>query len=301
MMGSVLWLSLGLMIASSILPRKFGVRKLIGGVGWGMFSIHWGYQPLHYIKIQDYANVFLTIAFALFCLFIAFIMFREYRGNSTKPGKEKSLPSELSNPGTKSSMDTKSSEDMKASMDITSRLTSATALGALVYFPFANFSYMNTWIISNVTSEVVWILQYFGVPAYAKAWNMITFNGYTVEIILACTAIESIALFMGLIGSSVKAPPKRLIAAFIVSVPVIYILNLIRDAFVVIAYGGQWFGANSFVIAHNYIAKAGSGIALFLISYAVLRILPELFDLIDGLWILLSEELRNLLNRSVGD
>ena len=30
-----------------------------------------------------------------------------------------------------------------------------------------------------------------------KAWNMITLNGYTVEIILACTAIESIALLWG--------------------------------------------------------------------------------------------------------
>lgn len=41
----------------------------------------------------------------------------------------------------------------------------------------------------------------------------------------------------------------------------------------VVAYGEQWFGADSFIIAHNYIAKAGSGIALFVISYAVLRIL----------------------------
>lgn len=287
MIESVLWLSLGIMIASSVLPRTFGMRKLIGGIGWGMFSIHWAYQPFHYIEIQDYANVLLTIAFALFCLFIAFIMLGEYKKSLTKIGTEKILHSELSNQDTKS-------------MDITSMLTSATALAALVYFPFANFSYMNTWIIGNVTSQVIWILQYFGVPAYSKAWNMITLNGHTVEIILACTAIESISLFMGLIGS-VKAPPGRLATAFLVSVPVIYILNLIRDVFVVMAYGGQWFGANSFVIAHNYIAKAGSGIALFVISYTVLRILPELFDLIDGLWILLSEELRNLLNRFAGD
>jgi archaeosortase A len=105
---------------------------------------------------------------------------------------------------------------------------------------------------------------------------------------------------MGLIGS-VRAPLRRLATAFIVSVPVIYVLNLIRDIFVVVAYGDQWFGADSFIIAHNYIAKAGSGIALFAISYAVLRILPELLGMIDGLWVILSEELRSILHLSGGD
>ena len=62
---------------------------------------------------------------------------------------------------------------------------------------------------------------------------MITLNGHTVKIILACTAIESIALFMGLIGA-VRAPYNRLTRAFIVSVPVIYVLNLIRNFFVIL-------------------------------------------------------------------
>ena len=63
----------------------------------------------------------------------------------------------------------------------------------------------------------------------------------------------------------------------------------------VVAYGEQWFGANSFIIAHNYIGKVGSVIALFVISYIVLRILPELLEMIDGLWVILSEELRSLV------
>lgn len=289
MIESVLWLAVGLMIASSVIPRTSRVRKLVGGIGWGVFSIHWGYQPLHYIEIQDYANVVLTFLFALFCLLVAYTMLREYReGPLLVKQNREVVHSEVSAPGEGDSL------------DITSMLTSASALGALVYFPFANFSALNTWIIGNVTSQVLWVLQYFEIPASLKAWNMITLNGYTVEIILACTAIESIALFMGLIGA-VKAPLNRLVMAFIVSVPVIYVLNLIRDIFVVIAYGEQWFGADSFMIAHNYIAKAGSGIALFAISYAVLKILPELLGMIDGLWVILSEELKYLLHRFAGD
>lgn len=289
MIESVLWLAVGLMVASSAIPRTSRVRKLVGGIGWGVFSIHWSYQPLHYLKIMDYANVLLTIVVTLFCLLVAYIMFLEYRKGPLKIINNKEvLHSKFSD------------QDGSDSLDITSMLTSASALGALVYFPFANFASLNAWIIGGVTSQVTWVLQYLKIPAYMKDWNMISLNGYTVEIILACTAIESIALFMGLIGA-VRAPLNRLAMAFIVSVPVIYILNLIRDIFVVVAYGEQWFGTDSFIIAHNYIAKAGSGIALFLISYTVLRILPELFGMIDGLWVILSNELKSLLCRSEGD
>jgi archaeosortase A (PGF-CTERM-specific) len=277
------------MVASSAIPRTIRVRKLVGGIGWGLFSIHWSYQPIHYLETLDYANVLLTIVVTLLCLLVAYIMFQEYRkGPLHIRNNREVLHSDFSAQGETDSL------------DITSMLTSASALGALVYFPFANFSPLNTWIIGGVTSQVLWVLQYFDIPAYMKAWNMITLNGYTVEIILACTAIESIALFMGLIGA-VRATLNRMAMAFLVSVPVIYILNLIRDIFVVVAYGEQWFGADSFIIAHNYIAKAGSGIALFVISYAVLRILPELFGMIDGLWVIFSKELKSLLRRSEGD
>ena len=288
MIENVLWLAVGLMVVSSLIPKPFRIRKLIGGIGWSVFSIHWAQQPLHYIEVLDYVNVLLTILVTIFCLLVAYIMFREYREGPLHINNRKVLHSKFSE------------QNGSAYLDITSMLTSASALGALVYFPFANFSSLNTWIIGEVTSQVLWVLQYFNIPAYLKAWNMITLNGYTVEIILACTAIESIALFMGLIGA-VRAPLSRLAMAFIVSVPVIYVLNLIRDIFVVVAYGEQWFGADSFIIAHNYIAKAGSGIALFAISYLVLRILPELLGMIDGLWVIFSEELRSLLHRAEGD
>ncbi|AKB68198.1 archaeosortase A [Methanosarcina mazei] len=289
MIESILWLAVGLMVLSSITPRTFRARKLVGGVGWGVFSVHWSYQPLHYLEIRDYANVFLTIAVTLFCLLVAYIMFREYkRGPLHIKNNREVLHSEFS------------AQRDADDLDITSMFTCASALGALVYFPFANFSSLNTWIIGGVTSQVFWVLQYFEIPAYLKAWNMITLNGHTVKIILACTAIESIALFMGLIGA-VRAPYNRLTRAFIVSVPAIYVLNLIRNFFVVLAYGEQWFGADSFIIAHNYVAKAGSGIALFVISYLVIRILPELLGMIDGLWVILSQELKSILPRSGKD
>ena len=276
MIENVLWIAVVLMVISSIIPKRQTIRVLIGALGWGFFSIHWAYQPLHYLEINDYANVVLTLAVAAFCLMLAYSMIKEY-----KPNAESIL-------------------NNSNSVSVTSMVTGATAIGALFYFPFAEIPTMNTWIITEVTDQVMWMLDLLSRSAVRESWNMISLNGYRVQIILACTAIESIALFTGLI-ISVNAPTKRITSAFLVSVPVIYGLNLIRDVFVIIAYGEQWFGANSFDIAHHMIAKAGSGIALFFIAYAVMKILPELLDLIDGLWKLITEQLHTVVQKVTGN
>jgi len=274
MIENVLWVAVILMVTSSIVPDIRRIRKLIGGIGWGFFCIHWAYQPFHYLMINDYANVGLTVASALFCALVAYTMIKEYSQTTAQVSG--------------------------SSIDVTSMATSATAIGSLFYFPFSQMPSLNVWIISVVTTNVMWVFGLLNIPAQMVSWNMISLHGYDVEIILACTAIESIALFIGLIAS-VKAPTKRLAAAFLVSVPVIYILNIIRDVFVIIAYGEQWFGPNSFDIAHHMIAKLGSGIALFVIAYMVLRILPELLDLIDGLWRLITNQIQNVVQKVAGN
>jgi archaeosortase A (PGF-CTERM-specific) len=88
----------------------------------------------------------------------------------------------------------------------------------------------------------------------------------------------------------VRAPPRRKLAAFLVSVPTIYVLNILRNAFVLTATGNQWFGLpeNSFYVSHNIIAKFGSLGALVLISYLVFKLLPELLDMVVGVYDLLK-------------
>jgi archaeosortase A (PGF-CTERM-specific) len=72
-------------------------------------------------------------------------------------------------------------------------------------------------------------------------------------------------------------------AALAVSIISIYILNLVRNGFVIMAYGWSWFGSESFEVAHNLIAKIGSVAALLLISYMIFLLLPELLSIIDEL------------------
>lgn len=260
MIENVIWLALGLLVIASIVPHGNRLKLTIAGTGWLFFSVHWALQWQHYFELGDYLNVILTILAAIFSVFIGYILVRQ---------------------------DKKRLENTRGINTITSisMASTAAAIGGLSYFIFSEIPAMNEWIISTVTDQTIWVASVFGVMITRLDWNLIAVNGFKVEIILACTAIESIALFIGIIASA-KAPFKRLASAFLVSVPVIYGLNLIRNVFVVDAYGMTWFGDPdiSFYVAHTIIAKIGSLIALFIIAYAVLKILPEIMDMIDGIF-----------------
>lgn len=282
-----LWMALIFFILAAILPSKLkSYRMPIGGIGWIFFAVYWALQPLYYIKEGDFSMVILMLVVALICLIIAHLMFITY--SQYKKGMLQDNPTNR----TKTLMSA----------------TTVTAIGALFYFPFAQIGSLNHSLISTVTSQTFWLSQQVGFPVTRLDWNMIMLEGYRVEIILACTAIESIALFFGLI-LGIKANRKKIFLALMASVPVIYILNIIRNTFVIGAYGYKWFGTGpmvlnilgneyflhqsaSFYIGHHIIAKLGSGIALFFIAYAVLKLLPELLELIDDLWLLIKEDVR---------
>ena len=288
MTSMILWFSLSLLIVASALSKKHMIyRFLIAGAGWIFFALHWAMQSSHFVEIADYVNVVLVLLFSLFCIFIGITMIKLARklhdsgDNIDDTGKEGNEIKEMG--------ETTKVRDMSTLLT----LTRATAISGLFYFPFANIIFLNTGIISMVTDQTVWLSELFGFGVIRVGWDLIELNGLLVRIILACTAIESIALFSGLI-LSVNASGKRMLKAFMVSVPVIYTLNLMRDAFVLIAYGEAWFGENSFFIAHHVLAKAGSGIALLVISYAVIKTLPELLDMIEGIFNLFRKDGRNV-------
>lgn len=287
MINTYLWIALGFFFLAALIPDQWKAYRMpVGSAGWTFFAVYWALQPLYYLQEGDFSMVLLMIFVALICLIIAHLMFATYL--KSKKGLLHDNP-------------TNRSKTLISATNIT-------ALGALFYFPFSQIESLNHFLISLVTSQTFWLSRLAGFPVVRFDWNLIVLNGYQVEIILACTAIESIALFFGLI-LGIKAETKKIFLALMASIPVIYLLNLIRNAFVIGAYGNQWFGSGpmivqlfgneyflhtsaSFFIAHHIIAKSGSGIALFFIAYAVLKLLPELLDLIDNLWLLIKEDVR---------
>ncbi len=267
-MTAILWISLILLALASVLPKINNSRFPLGGIGWIFLSIYWSLQPGAYIELKDYVNAFLVIAAAILSLFIAYIIFQ------ARSKKE-------------------------SGYEVFFSLSRAASVGGLLYFIFAEVELLNTGIISIVTHQAIWVTGKFGIPVAQTAWNGFAVNGLAVEIILACTAIESIALFSGIISSATGAPFARKLRAFMISVPIIYVLNLQRLAFTASAYGFSWFGTpdESFHISEHIITKAGSLLALFLISYMVMKTLPEVSDMIDGVVKTMRIEFRRLTVR----
>ena len=238
----LLWISLFLLLASALAGSS-----RVAALGWALFGFFWLGKIEHYLAIEDYFNVALFLAAGLLSFYMAWIV--KNRGFSSKACYWASY--------------------------------AASACG-IIYFPFAEVQSLQVGLIGFTTQITAQTLQILSVPVIMESWNIMSLNGRSVEIILACTAIESIALFAGVI-LSVQAPLGRKMAALAASTFSIYLLNIVRNGFVLMAYGWSWFGEGSFDIAHNIIAKAGSTIALLAISYLVFMLLPELLSTIDEL------------------
>lgn len=221
-------------------------RKGAAGSGWILFGIYWLTKVESYTVIQDYFNAAVMILASASSLYLAWLILRGEGDHAARWA------------------------------------SSAAAICGLLYFPFAEVPQLSNWLIGSTAYLTFVLLDIAGVSATMYSWNILMLNDRTVEIVLACTAIESIALFAGVI-LSVKAPWFRRSAALILSTSFIYILNLARNAFVLLAYGEHWFGDVSFYMAHNVIAKVGSTAALLLIAYTVFSLLPELLDQVDEL------------------
>jgi archaeosortase A (PGF-CTERM-specific) len=186
-------------------------------------------------------------------------------------------------------------------------LSRAAAVAALIYAPFA-FTPLGDWLISVVVGQTLWLVSAMGYPAVLSAWNMILRNGFRVEIILACTGIQAIAIMLG-VAAAVPTSTRQKILAFLLVVPTIYILNLFRNTAVIIAYTQQWFpylpeiagngeyGYESFFWAHNVIAELLALVLLVAIAYGLFRIIPDLAGFAAGIYQLYAGEVRKVFRR----
>ena len=106
------------------------------------------------------------------------------------------------------------------------------------------------------------------------------------------------------VAAAVPTTTKQKVLAFLIIAPTIYILNLLRNAFVIMAYTEQWFpywpeiagngepGYESFFWAHNVIAELTALILLVVIAYGLFTIIPKLGDFADDLYQMYAGEVR---------
>ncbi|MCQ1538141.1 archaeosortase A [Methanocalculus taiwanensis] len=177
---------------------------------------------------------------------------------------------------------------------VTGSLTRAAAFSFLIYAPFGFFEPLKNWLIGVVVSQTVWVLEMFGYPVTLYEWNTIMGGsipgidmGFRVEIILGCTGITSIAIMLA-VANMVPTTTKQKILSFLLIAPSIYILNIFRNAYVIMAYTGQWYpwfpdlvdngnyGYASFFWAHNVFCELLALAILIAIAYGLFRLIPDL-------------------------
>lgn len=191
------------------------------------------------------------------------------------------------------------------------QLSMIAAVAFLIYAPFGYIPALGDWLIAAVANQTSTVLAAIGYPVNFTAWNVMERNGFRTEIILACTGIQSIAIMLG-VAWGVRSTLQQKIVGFFLVFPTIYILNILRNAFVVIAYTEQWFpylpgiasngefGYESFFWAHNVMAEFGALIFLVILAYALFTILPELGNLADGLYQLYRGEVEQIIRPKTG-
>ncbi len=188
------------------------------------------------------------------------------------------------------------------------RLSWAAGIAFIIYAPFAFVPELGNFLIGVVVGQVGYVLSAIGAPVAKAAWDTFERNGFRVQIILACTGIQGIAIMLGVAGA-VPTSRRQKILAFLLVVPTIYLLNIARNAAVIVAYTGQWFpylpqiagngelGYESFFWAHNVIAEGLALVLLIGIAYGLFRLIPDLGKFAIGLYDLYRDEVVSFVRR----
>jgi archaeosortase A (PGF-CTERM-specific) len=169
---------------------------------------------------------------------------------------------------------------------------------------------VQSFLIESVASETSRILGILGYETriMQESGNTYIFfpsSNLKTKIVLACTGVGSIAIFVGLsISASSFSLKDRLgLAAFTSSV--IYVLNIVRNVFIASAYGGQWlhiapnfvsgiFGRGgvwvSYYVADRIIAQMASAIFLIIFAVFILSYIDDESPILDE-WIVMIDEI----------
>jgi len=206
-------------------------------------------------------------------------------------------------------------------------LTRAVGIMGLLYLPFAYVPLLESnpvrgFAIETVAAQTNVLLGLIGVDpaliAGTEYFSDVTNSDYqyvgtflfpgdsqpiTYTIIIACTGVGSMSIIGGLV-LAVKAPIERKLRALAMALPVIYALNLVRNVFIATMFGQQrmqWFvdpvmtvfGLSdpqlvSYYIADRILAQVGSVVALAVITWLVVRELPEVLAVVDDVLYLVT-------------
>jgi archaeosortase A (PGF-CTERM-specific) len=248
---SYLPLFLGLiLLGGGFLWKKKNIGSSLKIIGWMLFAAFWSTMP-SFLYLSEDGDIFNAVVCVIGVYVLVYLAYHEWLSR-----KRNDHPVSLN------------------------WIAGATFLAGIIYFTIEiGVPGLKNWFIEFVAAQTTDLLHLLGVNA-VRTDTVIVYNNAPISIIVACTAIQSMVLFVGMIGAITSAKPRRKALGLLATVVPIYFLNLIRNAGVVIMVGS---GMVSFDIAHNVIGKVGSLVALILLLLLTFKIVPELYDEILGI------------------
>jgi archaeosortase A (PGF-CTERM-specific) len=104
-------------------------------------------------------------------------------------------------------------------------------------------------------------------------------TGIGINFVLACTAIQSMVLFIGAISVLNLSLKKRIQVLFLI-IPFIHIMNVFRNAGLIWMHmtytDWTFYGLSVFEFGHTYVARFVSLFAMFLIALVMFDLLPQM-------------------------
>jgi archaeosortase A (PGF-CTERM-specific) len=197
------------------------------------------------------------------------------------------------------------------------RLTWAAAIAGIIYAPFAIIQPLGNWLITFVVSCIQFVFDSIGYTYNMYSWD--TFEsmwlipgypvGYMDEIILGCTGITAIAILLGVIALTKTSWKQKIGLTLLVTIP-IFIVNIFRNVFVIMAYFGQWFpwfeeiithptipGYASYFWSHNVICEGAALILVLVIAYLLFKFTPGLIEMIREIILVYYGDLRLMFGK----
>ena len=243
-----LFLSLILLLIGFLI-RKEGLGNKIKIVGWAIFAFFWSTQinTLYFGEEGDFVNAFLCFI-GVFLLF--FVAYQEWVSIKTKK-----------------------------QIGCLNWAAGVAAIAGIIYFGI-ELTPLEMWLREVVAGQSAWLLNIFTGNVYHDG-IYVGWEQAHVSIIFACTGVQSMVIFIGMILPLKNVNAKRKFYGLLVTAVPVYFLNLVRNALVVYLTG--IYGPDFFPTAHNIIGKGGSLVALIILLVIVIKVIPEVFDEILGL------------------
>jgi len=243
--------------------RRNPVGHLLSAGGWAAFAVYWLLRTPPYLDEGDYFSAFFAGGAVPFFLYIGYheYLLAKGRGGSKENGDNHSL-----------------------------KFMAGTGfIAGGIYFLIEYVEAFHAGLVWVTAYQGELLLRLFGydislgdiryedkirVPVLREGHS-----GTNIFIVLACTAIQSLVVFVGAIYST-RGDRKRKFKAFLYTVPVVYVLNIVRNAAVIYLV---YEGFLEFNIAHGYLSRYGAMLVLIVLVYIMFDILPELHEDIMGI------------------